>query len=275
MRLITAAMVAVTALPGTAVAAPVAASAASMITSGSWINPVGLQPWVTDYTVTTTRPYWSVILQRPGYVNASEPSQIPSYTLRALNGNQILGASNYTDFRPNFVAIDGNIRTAQSYTARIVKISDNNFSEQYGLTFVDGGSILQAGHSAIPDVANGEPNNVVIRDVYLPAGVTVDVTIAESNVTCPQAYGTLALQAYWLVSDPTRPGSAILPRSATLPSAAQLFQRGPDCAVEFSTSIGRPAWYGLLIFKGNHTPLQLDVTTAPISLSPKPVTPRP
>src|SRR4029453_8363039 len=36
--------------------------------NGEWVTPSWRQPASSDYTVTMTRPYWSAVVMRPGYV---------------------------------------------------------------------------------------------------------------------------------------------------------------------------------------------------------------
>lgn len=240
------------------------ASAATALTSGEWVVATGAQPNTVDYSATATNPYWSAVVFSPGYIHTSDPNPVVDYTLQALDGsgNQ-LAATTYGPYEPDYVAIDGNIRPPQTYTARVVKNQSNYAGEQYRMVFLNGNTVLPLGTSYI-SAATDQPNNAYIRDVYLTASTSVQIVVAQSGVTCPTTYGTLDLHAFLLASDPSVPSTGVQSRSTALASSEDLVQTTDGCAVELHANVYRSAWYGLLIFDAD-TP-QLTVTASSSNL---------
>jgi hypothetical protein len=244
-------------------AMPGVATAATVLNSGQWVNPYGRQPATSDYTVTTTRPYWSAVVMRPGYI-FGDGNVVPQYQVQLLDGaNGPLAASTLDWYWPNFVAVDGNVRPPQSYTARVTKIQDDDTNEQYGLTFVDGGTVAPIGTSTIQAPPSGQRNDVYLRDVWVPAGQSVTVTVGLTGVTCPDAIGTLYLHAYLLASDPANPSSPVQGAQSALAQSAGVFQNGADCAVRINKVTTRAAWYGLLIFAPGAATMSVTVSEIP------------
>jgi hypothetical protein len=250
------ALAAVVALPGVA-------TAATTLRSGQWVNPYGRQPATSDYTVTTTRPYWSAVVMRPGYI-FGDGSTLPEYQVQLLNTSRAALASSLLDwYWPNFVAVDGNVRPAQSYVARVVRIQDDDADEQYGLTFVDGGTVSPVGSSTIQRPPSTQPNDAYVRDVWVPANQTVTITVGGAGVKCPDSLGTLYLHAYLLASDPAEPSSPVQGAQSAMAESSDVFQNGADCAVRVSAVTTRAAWYGLLIFSPGFAALSVTVTETP------------
>lgn len=252
-----AALAAVLTMPG------VAAAAVRVLHNGEWATPNWRQPAISDYTVTTTRPYWSAVVMRPGYI-FGDGSVIPQYQMQILASTGAPPtASTLEYYWPNFVAVDGNVRPAQTYTARVTKIQDDDVSEQYGLTFVDGDTVAPTGTSTIRPPGSGQPNDVYLRDVWVPAHQSVTATVGLVGVSCPDTIGTLYLHAYLLASDPSVPSTAVQGAQSTLADSANVFQDGADCAVRVNAVAARSAWYGLLIFAPGGANLSVNVRENP------------
>jgi hypothetical protein len=246
------------------IAMPGVATAATVLYSGQWVNPYGRQPTITDYTVTTTRPYWSAVVMRPGYYFGSDTDHLPKYQMQMLDSTGAPPTSStLDDYLPNFVAVDGNVRPAQSYAARVIKVQDDDASEQYGLTFVDGGVVASIGTSTIQRPTSGQRNDVYLRDVWVPAHQSVTITVGGVGETCPDAIGTLYLHAYLLASDPADPSSTVQGAQSALVQSAGVFQNGADCAVRITAVTTRAAWYGLLIFSPGFATLSVIVREIP------------
>jgi hypothetical protein len=256
---------AVVAIPG-----GVASASPTVLNSGQWADPYGRQPVVADYAVTTTGPYWSVAFTRPGYIQQTNYKLAPSYLLHVLDGTgtPIAASGMLYDGSVNFVAIDGNIRAAQAYTARMNKIQDDAASEQYGLTFINGDTVAPVGTSTIVPPASGQPNNAYVRDVWVPSGQIVSISVGGVGVTCPDAYGTLYLQAYLLGSDPAKPATAVQGlQDAVITKGQTVYQNGANCEVRLTAVTSRAAWYGLVIMDpGYFKNMYVTVAEQPIPI---------
>ena len=238
-----------------------AALAATALTSGQWVVPTGVQPATQDYSATATGPYWSAVVFSPGYIQSSDPNTVVDYSMKALDGsgNQ-LAATTYGPYEPDYVAIDGNIRSSQTYTARVIKNQSNYAGEQYRMVFVNGNTVLNQGTTYIPAATN-EPNNAYIRDVYLSAGTSVQITVAGAGVTCPENVGTLYLHAFLLGSNPSVPSTGVQSRNAALTSSESFYQTSFGCGVTLSYDVSRSAWYGLLIFDPDFAQVAINMTS--------------
>jgi hypothetical protein len=242
---------------------PGVAAAVAVLHNGEWVTPSWRQPASSDYTVTTTRPYWSAVVMRPGYVFGNG-GVIPQYQVQILaSAGAPPTASTLEYYWPNFVAVDGNVRPAQTYTARVTKIQDDDVSEQYGLTFVDGDTVAPIGTSTIRPPGSGQPNDVYLRDVWVPAHQSVTITVGLVGATCPDGIGTLYLHAYLLDSDPSVPSTAVQGAQSALADSASVFQDGANCAVRVTAAATRSAWYGLLIFAPGGATLSVNVRENP------------
>src|SRR6185369_13946394 len=134
------------------------------------------------------------VVLRPGYIQTSDPSVDAEYHLQVPGGASSTNANKI----PDWVAIDGNIRSPQDYTARVVRYTNTWLGEQYGITFQDGRSTLPLGQTIVNAPNNGQPNNVYIRDVWLNAGTMNSIFVGGYNVKCPapgSGIGTLYLNA--------------------------------------------------------------------------------
>jgi hypothetical protein len=237
-------------------AQPGIAQAATVLADGQWVTPVGAaQPAVTDYSVTTTRPYWSVAFLRYGYTDVWGDPQPPKYYLQALDSaGAVLATSDQGTF-PSFVAIDGNIRSAQTYTARVLQHAAGSYSgEQYGLTFQDGKSILPLGRSYLAAPTGTQHGNVYVRDVFLNAGTIDTINIAGRNEPCPllspspDPLQAQPFQTYLLASDPAKPASAVVGAASALDHSQYYIPNGGSCDIQLSATITRSAWYGVVVF---------------------------
>jgi hypothetical protein len=254
----------------TVFAQPGVAQAATVLSDGQWVNPFGTdQPANTDYSVTTTGPYWSVVFLRNGYIDdegdVAEPAR---YSLRALDSTGAQLASSNQGIFPSFAAIDGNIRSAQTYTARVVRNypEDNTpIGEQYGLTFQDGKSVLPSGRSYLT-VPTGKPDDkVYVRDVYLNANTisTINFTSNQGEF-CPRSTKpVVSIQAYLLASDPAKPASAVQDPQSALDHSDYLFPSGTACEVQLAATISRSAWYGVVLLTTFQGQIMVDVNSVP------------
>jgi hypothetical protein len=238
-------------------AQPGIASAATALGDGQWVTPADdVQPTSTDYSVTTTRPYWSVVFLRNGYPypTSAYSSQPNRYHLQALDSSGTVLATSDEGLFPNFVAIDGNIRPAQTYTARVLKQPTGGYpGEQYGLTFLDGKSILPQGRSYLTAPTDTQPDKVYVRDVYLTANMIVTINIAGVNSPCPEPSPVPGpvikpFQAYLLASDPAKPASAVSGAGSALDHSQQYIESGKHCDIQLSAVTSRSAWYGVVVF---------------------------
>jgi hypothetical protein len=253
-------------------AEPGVAQAATVLGDGQWITPNGdVQPTSTDYSVTTTRPYWSVAFLRNGYVYPGDDriSQKPRYYLQALNSTGTVLATSDQGFFPNFVAIDGNIRPAQTYTARVLKHATAGYSgEQYGLTFEDGNSIIPQGRSYLTAPTGTEPDKVYVRDIFLNANTIDTINIAAQNSPCPEPSPAPNVptvepfQTYLLASDPANPASAVSSASSALDHSQQYIESAASCDLQLSAVITRSAWYGVVVF-APFAQMSVDVYSVP------------
>src|SRR5262245_54233117 len=131
-------LLAVFTLPGVALAA-------TTLHDGQWVIPTGIQPASKTYKATTTRPFWSVIMLSPGYIQSNDPVSV-DYNMKVYNSTGTrLATTTFDPFEPDYVAIDGNIRSPRTYTARVFKKTSNYSGEQYRLVFVDGKSTVVEG----------------------------------------------------------------------------------------------------------------------------------
>jgi hypothetical protein len=247
-------------------AMPGVASAATTLTSGTWVNRSGRQPATADYRIATTGPYWSVAFVRPGYLLDSPPV-LPAYTEQVLDGTGSALASSQlgTNGMVAFAAIDGNLRTPQNYTVRMKKINDSARDEQYGLVFVNGDQVAARGTSIIHRAAGTEPNNVYVRDIWVEANSVVRVTVAGLGMTCSDTVGTLDLQAY--IMRPPAQGTApfaVEPAEKASNHSLELVQNGPNCQVDTYSLTSPGAWFGLVIMAPrSYGDLAVTVTEEP------------
>ncbi len=218
--------------------------------NGQWVVATGAQPTAADYSAMTTSPYWSAVMFSPGYLQTNNPNPIVDYKMQMFDssGNQLAQtASTYPSGEPDYIAIDGNIRSPQTYTARVIQNQSNDPGEQYRMVFLNGNTILYPGTTYI-SAATSQPNNAYIRDVYLNAGTSVEFFVGGSGVICPSNVGTLYLHAFLLGSDPTNPSTGVQSRSSALASSESITQTPSGCGVTLHYNVFRSAWYGLLIF---------------------------
>ena len=257
--LVLVALLALVTLPGVA-------SAATALADGQWVNPTGSQPSTVDYSVRTTRPYWSVVVLRPGYIQTSDPNVDAEYHLQVPGGASSANANKI----PDWVAIDGNVRSPQDYTARVVRYKNTWLGEQYGITFQDGRSVLPPGRTIVDAPDNGQPNNVYIRDVWLGADTMNTIFVGGYHVTCPEpgsGIGTLYLNAYLLGSDPANPASGVQSRaSALVRKEGGLLQNWSSCGYELQYMVSRAGWYGVLVIDRAFPQVIFDVRSVPIPI---------
>lgn len=259
----------------TVFAEPGIAQAATVLADGQWVTPSGdTQPASTDYSVTTTRPYWSVAFLRNGYADPYGSPQPPRYYLQALDSTGAVLATSDQGIFPNFVAIDGNIRPAQSYTARVLKHPTSGYpGEQYGLTFLDGKSIIPLGRSYLTAPAGGTPagtarGNVYVRDVFLTANTIDTINIAGLNSPCvepspsPGAPLVEPFQTYLLASNPASPASAVSGAVSALDHSQHYIESASSCDIQLSAVITRSAWYGVVIL-APFAQMSVDVVSVP------------
>src|SRR5437773_4212940 len=182
------------ALPGVAHAAP-------GLDSGRWVVPVGVQPDTVDYSTTTTHAYWSVVMLSPQY--RSTPSVVDYNLAVSDSSGNVLAESTLGDFGKDYVAIDSNHRTQQTYGIQVNKVASNGTEDQYGLMFVDGNTILNRGETIVPARNGGGPGDrwpraqTFVFDVLLFAGQTATFLVGEHNEKCNivGCIGTLYLDA--------------------------------------------------------------------------------
>jgi len=212
-------------LSGVAVAAPA-------LPNSQWVGGSGS----TAYSATTTGPYWSAVLADGG-------NGIDGFGVTAV-GTQ-LGATTFGDF-PDYVAIDGNVRSAQNYT---VSVSAAN---PYRLEFLNGNTVLNTGLTTLTPPTS-DVDNGYIRDVYLYLGNRVQIVVGESAVTCAGTIGTFYTQAYLMGDDTTNP---VQNQASALAHAESPWQTPEGCGVTLTySSVPRTGWYGLLVFGYGSTPV--------------------
>src|SRR5256885_1870817 len=157
------------------------AEAATSLPHDTLITANNAQPTDKDYSFSTTRRFWSVVL-----LNTSEndPTDL-DYDLAVRKSGTTLATSSQSFPQLDFVAINSHLRAPQSYTARVHRFRGSSSGAQYTIEYTEGSKTFPAGRTVMS--ASSRP--VFIRDLPISAGQTVNVSVAKDIPFCPNGIG--------------------------------------------------------------------------------------
>lgn len=183
-------------------------------------------PQPHNYGYNTTSAYWSVVAVR----STGADYDLSVYDDRAQTS--LLATSAYGGSTIDFVAVDSNRRALGDYYPRAYVFSG---SGNYQTELAQGTDILSAATSQ--PVTMGSGDVVVVRDVFLTAGVPVTFTAS------PGAGGQDA-ELFLMSSDAATASTWVRPRSAAVASASA---NGAGVAETFTYTPTVSQWYGLVL----------------------------
>jgi hypothetical protein len=238
-------LVQVIVLPGTA-------AAGGYLPPNVWFFGNGAQPLVDDYTIYTTRQYWSIVVLNSDFLGGGTNLD---YDLDVLSFGNVLGSSQ--EFAPfaDFIAIDSNLRAPQPYTARVRQFLGTTTGPQYQIEYHEGNRTLSAGRTVLP--ADGS-RHAFVADIFVPAGRTVRVTVAKDIAFCPNTLGPNFFNVFLMASNPAAP---VQGRNAaeSLSKQAHPGEPGP-CGLTISDTVSRTGYYGLVIYQQVFEQTLIDIS---------------
>ena len=185
------------------------------------------QPFVPhNYSFSTSTPYWSVVAVRPTGTNDVDLRVYDDY-----NQSVFLKGSTYGGVETDFVAIDSNRLAYGDFYPRINQYSGTG---GYKTVLAQGSSTLPVGTTLVSMPAS---NIVIVKDVYLTAGVATTIKVTPSA-------GTQDAAVYLMGSTSGVPSTYVQSRSAAVKTAAA---NGPGVAETLTYTPTASGWYGFVL----------------------------
>ncbi|MFN8084272.1 MAG: hypothetical protein U0Q14_08580 [Dermatophilaceae bacterium] len=195
-----------------------------MANYATYVRP---QPYVPhNYSFSTNTPYWSVVAVRPTGTNDADLRLYDDY-----NQSVFLKGSTYGGAETDFVAIDSNRLAYGDFYPRINQYSGTG---GYKTVLAQGSATLPVGTSS---VAMGVSNVVIVKDVYLTAGVRTTITVTPGVATQDAA-------VYLMGSTAGVASTYVQSRSAAVASAASYGAGLRETLTYTPTASG---WYGFVL----------------------------
>jgi hypothetical protein len=199
-----------------------------------------------DWAFTTQRPYWTLVTTHQG---PTWDFDLAVYQKAGENAGTRLASSALPQGLDDFVAIDSNIRSPQSYVARVSKYTGNPTPNdwEYTLRLNQGDTVLGRGRTELDTRFN---HFSYVRDVWIAAHQTATLTISPNSGVCfpsspsrPESF-----EAFLMASDPANPASAVQRRTeAAASTRLNITGTIHDCAMTLTYTAPRSAFYGLVL----------------------------
>ena len=206
------------------------------------------QPFVPhNYSFSTSTPYWSVVAVRPTGTNDADLRVYDDY-----NQTVFLKGSTYGGTETDFVAIDSNRLAYGDFYPRINQYSGTG---GYKTVLAQGSSTLPVGTTSVSMPAS---NIVVVKDVYLTAGVATTIRVSPSA-------GTQDAAVYLMGSTSGVPSTYVQSRSAAVKTAAA---NGPGVAETLTYTPTASGWYGFVLVNKAGSGTYTVVNTSAAKVAP-------